>query len=147
MADPQLKHVYEVYIRTTPEKLWQAITEPAFTRQFFAEVKSDFKTGSPISWSKESTTTLEGEVVEVKPPSRLVTTFRALGDAYKSDAPSRVTWTIEKLGDVCKLSLVHDHFQGETATYQGVQSGWNVHLSRLKTLLETGIPLVIPRAA
>jgi uncharacterized protein YndB with AHSA1/START domain len=145
MTNSKLRHVYEVYIRTTPEKLWQAITEPSFTKQFFHEVKSDFKAGSPITWSRASgETAIEGVVVETQPPSRLVTTFRSLGEAYKADAPSRVTWTIEKAGDVCKLTLVHDNFDGETPSYKAVQSGWSRHLSRLKTLLETGEPLEIP---
>jgi uncharacterized protein YndB with AHSA1/START domain len=147
MADPKLKHVYEVFIRTTPEKLWQAITDPSFTKQYFygSEVQSDFKTGSAVVWAgSDGKPMIDGKVIEADPPHRLVTTFKDRGiEEMKDDRPSRVTWTIEKRGETCKLTLTHDDFDGETATYNGVQSGWNPVLSGLKTLLETGKALNI----
>jgi uncharacterized protein YndB with AHSA1/START domain/DNA-binding transcriptional ArsR family regulator len=151
MADAKLKHVYEVYIRTTPEKLWQAITDPAFTRQYFygGEVKSDWKKGaSYVHRAPDGRSMLEGKVVEIDPPRRLVQTFSAtFGDDTKGDRPSRVTWLIEAKRDVCKLTLTHDDFDGETATYKSVGPGWNPVLSGLKTLLETGKPLQIDMAS
>lgn len=149
MADPKLKHLYEVYIRTTPEKLWQAITDSAFTKQYFYEtsVKSEFKTGSPVVYAgPDGKPMIEGKVIEADPPHRLVTTFaNRFGNEGLDDRPSRVTWLIEKKGETCKLTLTHDDFDSETATYKGVQSGWSPVLSGLKTLLETGKPLNIPK--
>jgi uncharacterized protein YndB with AHSA1/START domain len=147
------KHVYEVYIRTTPQKLWDAITRPEFTRQYFygVSVKSDWKVGSAVvHLDGNEKPVLEGQVLEVEPPRRLVTTFVAKhgkDPEQAKDRPSRVTWEIEPRGEVCKLTLVHDDFDGETATYKSVGSGWNPVLSGLKTLLETGQPLVIAPSA
>jgi uncharacterized protein YndB with AHSA1/START domain len=143
----QPKHVYEVYIRTTPEKLWQAITRPEMTRQFFYgnDVESDWKVGSSVRHkSPDGKPNLDGKVLEVVPQRKLVTTFSAVHDAAcAKDRPSRVTWEIEPRGEVCKLTLTHDDFDGITETYQQVGRGWNPVLSGLKTLLETGKPLVI----
>jgi len=142
------KHVYEVYIRTTPQKLWDAITSPAFTKQYFygTAVESDWKRGSKVTHRQANgAAALEGVVVEADPPTRLVTTFAAVHEPKaKDDRPSRVTWEITKMGDVCKLVLTHDDFDAETHTFKMVGSGWNPVLSGLKTLLETGEPLAIP---
>jgi uncharacterized protein YndB with AHSA1/START domain len=146
MSSP--KHVYEIYIRTTPQKLWEAITSPAFTRQYFygTAVESEWKAGAAIRHrNPDGTPALEGKILEVDPPRKLVTTFSAVHNPQaKNDRASRVTWEITKLGDACKLVLTHDDFDGETATYKMVGSGWNPILSGLKTLLETGEPLAIP---
>ena len=146
-----LKHVYEIYIRTTPEKLWQAITDPGFTQKYFygTRVESDWKPGSSIIHRRDDgTVALEGKVLGIEPGRKLVTTFLSVHDPEtKKDRPSRVTWEIAALGDVCKLTLTHDDFDGETKTYQTVGSGWNPVLSGLKTLIETGSPLVIPMPA
>jgi DNA-binding transcriptional ArsR family regulator/uncharacterized protein YndB with AHSA1/START domain len=145
MADPKLKHVYEVYIRTTPEELWKAMTDPAFTRQYFygASVESSWKAGASYACrGADGTLYHDGQVLEADPPRKLVHTFGAkFRDEFKGDRPSRVTWLIEKKGAVCKLTLVHDDFDAETATFKSVGPGWNPVLSGLKTLLETGKPL------
>jgi uncharacterized protein YndB with AHSA1/START domain len=144
MAAP--RHVYEVYIRTTPEKLWNAITNAEMTALYFHEtrVESDWKPGSPILHrQQDGKPALEGNVIEVDRPRRLVTTFRfAQHPEGKKERPSRVTWEIEPQGEVCRLTLTHDDFDGETATYKEVERGWNPILSGLKTLLETGKPLI-----
>jgi uncharacterized protein YndB with AHSA1/START domain/DNA-binding transcriptional ArsR family regulator len=141
------RHVYEIYIRTTPEKLWQAITDPAFTRQYFygSRVQSDFRVGSPIAHLDDAGGhMLDGKIVEVDPPRKLVHTFSATHDEEeRKDRPSRVTWEIVPRGQACLLRLTHDDFDGETRTYRSVGAGWNPVLSGLKTLLETGAPLVI----
>ena len=153
MSTPGPRHIYEIFIRTTPQKLWDAITKPEFTRQYFygSLVKSDWKVGSPVVHTDaEGKPMLEGRVLEVDPPWRLVTTFASRYNhsaELQKDPPSRVTWEIERRGDACKLTLVHDDFDHETATYKSVRSGWNPVLSGLKTLLETGQPLVIAPAA
>jgi uncharacterized protein YndB with AHSA1/START domain len=140
------KHVYEVYIRTTPEKLWQAITSADATRQYYQRglaVDSAWQPGQPICYrSPDGKAWVEGELLEVDPPRRLSHTFIGLfADPQRAERPSRVTWEIEQQGDVCRLTLVHDDFEGETETYGGVAHGWPVILSGLKTLLETGEPL------
>ncbi len=149
MSSP--KHVYEVYIRTTPEKLWQAITDPGFTSRYFygTRVESDWKVGSTVIHRAEGgEVNLDGKVLAIEPGRKLVTSFRSVHDPEAAkDRPSRVTWEITPLGDVCKLSLVHDDFDGETKTYRMVGLGWNPVLSGLKTLLETGTPLGIPMPA
>ena len=141
------KHVYEIFIRTTPEKIWQAITDPAFTRQFFygTAVRTTLQPGSPIEhMAPDGEIALSGKILESDPLRRLVHTFVAHHDAAMlKDSPSRVTWTIEPRGETCQLTLVHDDFDGETATFNSVRMGWNPVLSGLKTLLETGQPLVI----
>jgi uncharacterized protein YndB with AHSA1/START domain/DNA-binding transcriptional ArsR family regulator len=141
------KHVYEVYIRTTPAQLWKAITDPGFTKRYFYEtaVETDWKAGSPYVYrSGDGAKSLEGKIVEIEPMRRIVMTFTAVHDAEQAkERPSRVTWEIEPHGATCKLTLVHDDFDGETATYRSVGSGWNLILSGLKTLLETGEPLVV----
>ncbi len=145
------KHVYEVYIRTTPAKLWEAITRPEMTRQYFygTEVESDWKVGSSIRHlGADGRINLDGQVLEVVPQRRLVTTFSAVhGPNTANDRPSRITWEIEPRGEVCKLTLIHDDFDGATETYKMVGPGWNPVLSGLKTLLETGRPLAIGPAA
>jgi uncharacterized protein YndB with AHSA1/START domain len=142
------KHVYEVYIRTTPEKLWAAITSPASTRQYFygTSVESDWKVGSPVRHiDPNGVINLDGKVLEVVAGKRLVTTFAAVHNPESAkDRPSRVTWEILPMGEVCKLTLTHDDFDGITKTYEQVAMGWNVVFSGLKTLLETGTPLAIP---
>jgi uncharacterized protein YndB with AHSA1/START domain len=141
-----LQHVYEIFIRTRPEKLWRAITDPNFTRQYFyaTSVQSDFKKGSPVAWANaQGKAIIEGTIIEVDPPHRLVTFTHRFGDEMSHDRPSRVTWIIEERGETCKLTLTHDDFDGETETYKSVRSGWNPVLSGLKTPLETGEALRI----
>ena len=151
MSDQKPRHLYEVYIRTTPEKLWTAITNPDFTKDYFhgTRVTSDWKKGSPVvHLSTDGKPMLEGKIVEIDPPNRLVTTFVATwGEDTRKDRPSRVTWEIQRHGEVCKLIVTHDDFDGETATYKSTGPGWNPILSGLKTLLETGKPLGIPSEA
>jgi uncharacterized protein YndB with AHSA1/START domain len=144
-----LKHVYEVYIRTTPQKLWQALTDGKTSKDYFygGTLKSDWKVGSSMDLvdEDEGRTMLVNRILEIDPPRKLVHTFSAQQDEeHKKDRPSRVTWFIEPLGDVVKLTVTHDDFDGETVTYHGVKSGWGPVLSGLKTILETGKALNIP---
>jgi uncharacterized protein YndB with AHSA1/START domain/DNA-binding transcriptional ArsR family regulator len=141
------KHVYTTLIRTTAEALWNALTDPKMTPLYYYGFAVDHG-GSPgsrfdyIAPGGEGVAGIKGEIVEMTPPKRLVTTFQGFWDpAMQADAPSRVTYEIEQLGAVCKLTVIHDEFAGETATYHGVGGGWPGILSGLKTLLETGQPL------
>jgi uncharacterized protein YndB with AHSA1/START domain len=141
------KHVYEVYIRTSPDRLWQALTDPTVTRQYFygSAVRSDWKVGSSIEHvMPDGSIALTGRILELDPPRRFVHTFVMQHDAEgRHDRASRVTWEIVPRGEVCQLTVTHDDFDGETPTFQKVRRGWNPVLSGLKTLLETGKPLVI----
>jgi uncharacterized protein YndB with AHSA1/START domain/DNA-binding transcriptional ArsR family regulator len=135
------RHVFQVYIRTTPERLWQAIIDPEFTQRYFhrSRVDSSWRTGEPVTYWIGDEVVVDGSVLAADPPRRLVTTwsFRRQAD-LRDDPPSRVTWEIEPLGGTCRLTLVHDDFTGETPTFRSVGSGWPLVLSSLKSLIETG---------
>jgi uncharacterized protein YndB with AHSA1/START domain len=137
--------VYQVFIRSTPERIWQAITDPEFTTKYFhgsrVELKlvagSEYRSYSP----DRSELWVDGEVVEVDPPRRLVHTWRAAYEpGMAEEEPSRVTWEIEDRGEgMCLLTVVHDRLEGAPKTAQSVSGrGWMYVLSGLKTLLETG---------
>ncbi len=146
-----MEKIYEIYIKTTPERLWQAIIDPDLRRTytFGVGVYSDWKRGSSYAARTTEDTIApnmpisEGENVEVDPPRRLVQTFRALwSDAVKSEGTSRVTWEIEPVGDSCRLTVTHDQLrEGANPELYG---GWPMILSGLKTLLETGQRLTTP---
>jgi uncharacterized protein YndB with AHSA1/START domain len=137
------KHVYEVYLRATPEEVWRAITDSELTKQYYYDntVESDWTPGSPIVYrNPDGTEAITGEIVEADAPRRLVHTFFFPGT---NESPSRCTWTIEPRGEATLLILTHDGFDGETDTFKSVAHGWVPVLSGLKTLVETGRPLRI----
>ncbi len=142
-----LERVYEIYIKTTPERLWEAITDPEQRRvyHFGVGIESDWTVGSPYQARSAAVPDLlwEGENLEVDPPRRLVQSFRALwGEDVRSAGTSRVTWEIEPVGDSCHLVVTHDQLP-EGADPQ-LYGGWPMILSGLKTLLETGESLTTP---
>jgi len=142
-----MQKVYEIYIRTTPERLWDAITDPEIRSKysFGARVDSDWTPGSRLELSAPGAGRLlgEGEILEVDPPRRLVHTMVALwSDDVKSEGASRVTWEIEPIADSCRLIVTHDEMrEGANAEIYG---GWPMILSGLKTWLETGELLTTP---
>jgi uncharacterized protein YndB with AHSA1/START domain len=143
------KHVYELYVRTTPEELWAAITDPDRTERYWRglRVESTWEPGAPVRWVRDGAATVHGEVVEADPPRRLVTTWdRDFGDGVSED-PSRVTWEIEPMGAVSKLRLVHDDFHGMTRMYEIAATSWPIVLSSLKTVLESDAVLDVPDSA
>jgi uncharacterized protein YndB with AHSA1/START domain len=147
MAETQ---VYEVFIRTTPQKLWQALTDGEVTkRYFFGEtLHSDWKAGSAWhSTGPQGSRDVEGKVVESDAPRRLVVTWRVLYDAELSGELSRVTYLIEKRGDVCKLGVTHELSDAPKTAKHVSKDGWTLVLSGLKTLLETGESMPMPEAA
>jgi uncharacterized protein YndB with AHSA1/START domain len=146
LEDPMEK-VFEIYIKTTPERLWEAITDPEIRRKynFGVQVDSDWTPGSRYEFSHPSADGLlgEGENLEVDPPRRLVQSYRALwSDDVKNEGTSRVTWEIEPVGDSCRLTVTHDELR-EGANDE-LYGGWPMILSGLKTLLETGELLTTP---
>src|SRR5712671_3975596 len=144
MAETQ---VYEVFIRTTPQKLWQALTDGEVTkRYFFGEtLHSDWKAGSAWhSTGPQGSRDVEGKVVESDAPRRLVVTWRVLYDPELSGELSRVTYLIEKRGDVCKLGVTHELSDAPKTAKHVSKDGWTLVLSGLKTLLETGESMPMP---
>jgi uncharacterized protein YndB with AHSA1/START domain len=143
----QTTQVYSVFVRATPEQVWDAITKPEFTSKYFygSVIDSTWEAGSPYAgWAIDrSTQYVDGEVIEASPPTKLVHTWRALYYETTAAEPySRVTWEIETAGDnVTKLTVVHDELDGSPKTAESVAGGWSYVLSGLKTLLETGKPL------
>jgi uncharacterized protein YndB with AHSA1/START domain/DNA-binding transcriptional ArsR family regulator len=139
---PELKHVFEVYIAASPEKVWQALTDSELTKQYYYSnsVESDWKPGSPLLYKNpDGSVAISCEIVEADPPKKLVHTFGFPG----TDETSRCTWSIEERGAASLLTLVHDGFESESETYKSVAHGWVPILSGMKTLLETGKPLEI----
>jgi uncharacterized protein YndB with AHSA1/START domain/DNA-binding transcriptional ArsR family regulator len=150
-ANGKPSHVYVVYIRATPERIWDALTQSEFTQQYFygSTVESDWTPGSAYVREIDGETAIVGEVLVAERPSRLSLTFDARwDDEVAPDPPSRVTWEIEPAGDgLSKLTVVHDGFDGETNTYHQAAGGMPYILSGLKTLLETGEPLQVAAGA
>jgi uncharacterized protein YndB with AHSA1/START domain len=141
-----MEKIFEIYIRTTPERLWEAITDPGIRSKynFGAGVTSDWTPGARLEMGHSSAPLLgEGEVLEVDPPHRLVHTMTALwSDEVKSEGASRVTWEIEQVQDSCRLVITHDQLR-EGANDQ-IYGGWPMILSGLKTWLESGQLLTTP---
>ena len=156
MQHPQF--VYTTYIKTTPERLWQALTDPAFTRRWWqTSFETDWKVGSPMVWDNNGITIADPEqvVLESEPHRRLAYTWHTFTPELKSrfgmdeelfaklaaERRSRVTFDIEPAGDLVKLTVIHDDFDPGSTAATMVRNGWPVFLSSLKTLLETGEPL------
>ena len=143
-----MEKVYEIYIRTTPERLWESITD--------SEIRGKFQFGNRISsdWTADSCYEItnpkapgllvEGENLEVDPPRRLVQSFVALWrDEVKSEGTSRVTWEIGPIADdSCRLAVTHDRLR--EGANEELYGGWPMILSGLKTWLETGVVLTTP---
>ncbi|MPZ15194.1 MAG: helix-turn-helix domain-containing protein [Chloroflexi bacterium] len=146
LEEARMEKVFEIYIKTTPERLWQAITDPDLRAKynFGVGVFSDWTPGSRYEGTpKPGLPLLEGENLDVNPPRRLVQSFNALwSDEVKSEGTSRVTWEIEPIGDSCRLTVTHDELR-EGANDE-LYGGWPMILSGLKTLLETGELLTTP---
>jgi uncharacterized protein YndB with AHSA1/START domain len=142
-----MEKVFEIYIKTTPERLWEAITNPEERQKynFGVGVSSDWEPGSRYEsvHPKAGVSIAEGENLEVDPPHRLVQSFTALwSEEVKNEGTSRVTWEIEPVGDSCRLTVTHDELR-EDANAE-LYGGWPMILSGLKTLLETGELLTTP---
>lgn len=133
-------NVYEVEIATTPERLWQALTDPEDTRRFWygALNVSDWQVGSRWeSRSPDGEVYLEGEILEIDPPRRLVHTFHVVHEPEAAaEGPSRLEFEITPIGDRCRLTVIHTGRGPATMEY--TSGGWETIFSGLKELLETG---------
>ncbi|HEX4525128.1 MAG TPA: SRPBCC domain-containing protein [Gaiellaceae bacterium] len=144
-----MEKVFEIYIKTTPERLWEAITDPEQRARysFGMRTTSDWTPGSRYEATAESPNgtiaIAEGENLEVDPPNKLVQSFTALwSDEVKAEGTSRVTWEIQPVGDSCCLTVTHDELR--EGAHGELYGGWPMILSGLKTLLETGESLTTP---
>ena len=130
--------VYVTYIRSTPDKVFKALTDREITRQYWAhENVSDWKVGSSWEHRANSTgrATVVGEVIEAKAPNRLVISWAS---PENKEARSRVTFDIETAADMVKLTVTHDELEAGSGMDKGIRSGWPLVLSSLKSYLETG---------
>ncbi|MCC3327612.1 ArsR/SmtB family transcription factor [Nocardia abscessus] len=156
--------VYTTYIRTTAEKLWQALTDPAFTNRYWgAGFDTDWRPGSEMIWHQQGWTSKDPEqvVLEAEPYRRLSYTWHTFDPAFAAtfemdpddvaawarEPRSKVTFEIEPQGEIVELTVVHDGFDPGSQVLQGISGGWPSILSNLKTLLETGQPLPDPATA
>ncbi len=147
LEEDGMEKVFEIYIKTTPERLWEAITDDQMKQKytFGVGIDSDWTPGSRYEavHPRAGIAINEGENLEVDPPRRLVQSMTALwSDEVKAEGTSRVTWEIERVGDSCRLTVTHDQLrEGANGELYG---GWPMILSGLKTLLETGETLTTP---
>ena len=144
--DTRPAQVYTVFIRAPREKVWDAITKPEFTRQYFfgSQPASTWKAGDRLLWTEAGTgrALVDGKVIEYDRPRRLVHSWIVQYDEELStEAASRVTWELEETDGVTKLTAIHDEFPSGSRVYDNVAGGWPLVLSGLKTLIETGAPL------
>jgi len=137
----QTTQVYSVFVRATPEQVWDAITKPEFTQQYFYGARIEVRDGR--RFAAVGGTEWDEEVLEEDPPHKLVHGWISAYDSeLAAEAQSRVTWEIQPQdGGVTKLTVVHDQLEGAPKTAESVAGGWMYVLSGLKTLLETGRPL------
>jgi uncharacterized protein YndB with AHSA1/START domain len=140
------KHVYQIFIKATPDEVWNAIVDPSWTRRYFHGTAFDTP---PAKGQPYRTTTADGRpavdgvIEELDPPNRLVMTWHVLYDAAMSEEPaSRVEWIVEPMGDgLTRLRLEHGDLARSPMTWANVKDGWVYVLDGLKTLIETGEPL------
>ncbi len=134
--------VSTVYIRSTPEMIWRALTESDFTRRYYygGAIDSTLEPGAPYRMTVDGRLQIEGEIVEATPPRKLVQTFHGVWiEAMRADAPTRVTWEIEDAGHgVSRVTLVHEGLVEGSTTHEQVTGGWPYILSGLKSVLEAG---------
>jgi len=143
------KFVYVTYIRTTPEKLWRALIEPEFTRQYWCGThqESEWKPGA--SWRimiPDGRVADSGEIVEIEPERRLVLRWRnEFKPELRTEGYSRLTYELEKEGEAVKLTVIHEMEKPESKFIEAVSDGWPQILASLKSLLETGESLEATR--
>ena len=139
----QTTQVYQLFIKATPEQVWEAITKPEFTTRYFFASRIEMAGGRRRAYGPEGELWGDSAILEEDPPRRLVHEWQGLYDPeLAAEETSRVTWEIEAQdGGVTKLTLVHDQLEGAPKTAESVAGGWMFVLSGLKTLLETGEPL------
>jgi uncharacterized protein YndB with AHSA1/START domain len=139
----QTTQVYQLFIKATPEEVWDAITKSEFTTRYFFASRIEMADGRRRAYGPNGELWGDSAILEEDPPRRLVHEWQGLYDPeLAAEETSRVTWEIERQDDgVTKLTLIHDQLEGAPKTAESVAGGWMFVLSGLKTLLETGRPL------
>ena len=138
--------VYVTYIATTPDKLWRALTDAKFTKQYWmdCELISDWKVGSRMTMNRYGEVKNECVIRDSDPPRRLAYDWVSVHDPeMKREKPSHVTYLLEPHGDLVKLTVTHENFADGSKTLPSIAFGWPMVLSSLKSILETGKPLTI----
>jgi uncharacterized protein YndB with AHSA1/START domain len=142
MDKEKTRFVYVTYIRSTPEKVFEAITRPEIARRYWGhENVSDWTPGSDwqhVRDNDERTVNVVGKVVEVDAPKRLVVTWTSPSRAADPKSFSRVTFDLAAYEGMVRLTVTHDELEACSSMAKGIQQGWPIVLSSLKSLLETG---------
>jgi uncharacterized protein YndB with AHSA1/START domain len=143
------RFVYVTYIRTSAEKLWQALIDPEFTRKYWVETWQDCQWKQGDSWklmAPDGRVADSGEVVEIDPPRRLVLKWRnEFVPAAQKEGYSRLTYELETQGDSVKLTVLHEMDKPDSTLIGMVSNGWPAILASLKSLIETGESLEVTR--
>ena len=140
------KFVYVIYIASTPEKVFDALTDTAMSERYWSggRLETDWKVGAPFRLKlKHQTSDATGKVLEVDRPRRLAYTFIGHGD-FAAEGETRVAFDIEAHKDQVKLTVTHDGFAAGSKLFEGISGGWPHVLSSLKSFLETGQGLRAP---
>jgi uncharacterized protein YndB with AHSA1/START domain len=147
-AQAKPKFVYVVYIATTPERVFAALTDGKMSEQYWSgnRVVSDWTVGAPfrLKLLRMEKNDIVGKVLEVDPPRRLAYTFHPHHDGLEKEGPSRVTFDIEAHKDQVKLTITHDEFPVGSEVFEHISRGWPQVLSSLKSFLESGRGMVAP---
>jgi uncharacterized protein YndB with AHSA1/START domain len=132
--------VYVTYIRSTREKVWQALTDSAIMPDYWFghRIESDWKVGGPLRFYEGDRLVHDDRVLACDPPALLSYSWKPLREAFAGETESRVTFTLEQAGDQVKLTMVHDDMMPGGKMLGAVSGGWPAVLSSLKSLLETG---------
>jgi uncharacterized protein YndB with AHSA1/START domain len=142
MSKEKTSFVYVTYIRSTPEKVFEAITRPDIARRYWGhENVSEWTHGSDwqhVRDNDQRTVNIVGKVVEIDAPSRLVVTWASPAQAADPDSYSRVTFDVAAYEGMVRLTVTHDELEAGSGMAKGIQQGWPIVLSSLKSLLETG---------
>ncbi|HVV62744.1 MAG TPA: SRPBCC family protein [Pseudolabrys sp.] len=150
MAEPHASRpffVYTIYIASTPEKVFAALTDAAATGKFWFgnAATSDWEAGSPVTFHREGKLIVQGTVLEHEPPRRLAYSFRPVHDAlFSGERPSRVVFDLERQKDQVRLTVTHDDFAEDSKVLPNISKGWPLVISSLKSYLETGRVLYAP---
>ena len=143
------RFVYVTYIRTTQEKLWQALIDPAFTRRYWCDTRQESEWKAGASWRimiPDGRVADSGEVVEIEPPRKLVLKWRnEFKPEVRAEGYSRLTYQLEPVGESVRLTVVHEMDRPDSKLIEGVSGGWPHILASLKSLLETGESLAETR--
>jgi uncharacterized protein YndB with AHSA1/START domain len=151
--DKEIKQVYVLYIRASQDKLWDTLVKGEITPEWFSgmAVKFEPKVGAPLIYEAKGPdgkdmTLVKGKVLEIEPGKNLAYTFSLqVDEKVRADKESRVRYQLEPSGDSIKLTVTHDQFETETPSYHGTSAGWPMHLSTLKSFVETGKALKLPQ--